>query len=239
MDITKLVRDRRQVSAAVKIVGDAAVAVKDLRILFPVRFEEHQLATVGATVHVVGHYVGIVDDTFYSPCSVNAMMPLSPTSISRLTLDGADYYDLFFAKGSEVIPNVNLVKRDVLTYFIYNEFVAAGKVPWYMNYLDMCMLFESALIHAGAAIGKNQEVIELIMSMIARDPKNITLYYRHTIETLDDVFNRPASFIPLRSILGATNTTSRLAGSYMTEGIISALNNPSDKEERIEKLLRS
>lgn len=239
MDVSKLTRGKKQVVAAQAVVGDTTVALKDFTIMFPVRFEDSKLASVGATVYVVGHYVGIVDDAYYSPCSANAMLSLSPTSIGRQSVNGEDYYVLFFAKGSVICPNVNLVKQDILTSRIYNYFISAGRVPWYMNYLDMLELFKSAQYHAGVNIGENQEIIELVVAMMSRSPEAITSYYRQTVQTLDEVQNRPAVFIPLKSILGATNATSRTVGSYMTEGIIGELANPSDELERIEKILRS
>jgi hypothetical protein len=128
----------------------------------------------------------------------------------------------------------------VLVYKIYDEIISKGRVPWYLGYLELGQIFDTAGYHAGANIGKNQEVTELIISMISRSEKDRNKYYRTTIQSLDELMtNRPA-FIPLRSVqYAATNTTNKLAGSYFSDALVSALVNPSDRVERIESLLRA
>ena len=44
----------------------------------------------------------------------------------------------------------------------------------------------------------------------------------------------------MRSVIyAATNTLNKIAGSYMETGVVSALVSPSDREERIEILLKA
>ena len=107
-----------------------------------------------------------------------------------------------------------------------------------MNYIDMCRLFDTAKEYADANVGSNPEVIQMMISLIARDKDNRNIYYRQIANTNQDIDNRLV-FIPIRNInYGATNTVNKLGGNYMSTGIISALNNPSDKVENIESILR-
>lgn len=132
------------------------------------------------------------------------------------------------------------MKTDTLVFRIYDEFIAKGRVPWYMGYDELGKLFDTAKTFAGANIGQNHEVTELLVSMIARDPEDRTKYYRQTVKSLGDLVSRPPSIIPLRSVqYSATNTVNKLAGSYWNDALTSALVSPGERTERIEALLRT
>jgi hypothetical protein len=113
-------------------------------------------------------------------------------------------------------------------------------VPWYLGYPELAQLFNTARYHAGANIGSDHEVIELLVSIISRDPKDITRYYRQVAKTMQEVKKNPPIYTPLKSVANvATNTTNKLAGSYFSEGVVSALVNPAERTERIEGILRA
>lgn len=240
MDIKRLVRDASKVHACLKELPDGRlVAVKECKIYVPSRFAERGLASIGIETHIVGIYAIVVEDIYYGISIVNAMMRIEPTSTIKIMIGDEEYYEFYFRPGSTVTPSVNLVKTDTLVYKIYDEIIAKGRVPWYLGYPELGKLFDTAKYHAGANIGTNHEVTELIISMIARDPKDRHQYYRKTIKSLQDGIDNPPAFIPLRSVTyAATNTLNKLAGSYFNEGVVSALVNPTDRTERIEALLR-
>ena len=239
MDRKKLVRDAKRVTACIKDFPDGRlVAVKPVKIQVPVRFEERRLAVIGAETYIACHFVMIVEDSFYSVCNTNSMLQITPTTTTKVMVDDSEYYEFFFDAGSTIAPSLDLVMRDVFVYYVYDEFISKGRVPWYFDYEDLGKIFETAKEFAGANIGSNQEVTELIISLIARSPTDRSKYYRQFVKDLSELQTKPAVFIPLKSVQGATNTTNKLTGSYMTDGIISSLVNPSDRVERIEGLLR-
>jgi hypothetical protein len=85
---------------------------------------------------------------------------------------------------------------------------------------------------ANLKLGKNNVSLEMIISSITRNSKNLAEYYRTNPDGEYD-------FIALRNIqLGATNTLSKINGSYYEMGLTSALARESDKLEDIEELLR-
>lgn len=235
-----LKRDAKKVHAALQELQDGRlVAVRPVKIYVPARFAEHGLAFIGVETQIIGIYAITVDDQYYGVSLVNAMMRIEPTSTIKIQIDEEEYYQFEFEAGSTVVASVNLVKIDTLTYRIYDEIISKGRVPWYLGYTELGRLFDTAEYHAGANIGKNSEVTELIVSMISRDPKDRTKYYRQTVKSLDDVLRNPPAYIPLRSVqYAATNTTNKLAGSYFSEGLISALVSPAERVEKIESLLR-
>jgi hypothetical protein len=240
MDLKSLVRDSAKIHSCMQELPDSRlVALKPVKIYVPVRFAERGLAEIGIDTYIVGIYAITTEDKYFAVSNINAMVRIEPTSTMRIKIEGVDYFEFYFEKGSTIISTVNLVKNDVLVYKIYDEIISKGRVPWYLTYADLGHLFDTAYYHAGAHIGKNSEVTELIISMIARNPKNKAEYYRTLVNSPDDLLNKKPAFIPLRSVTyAATNTTNKLAGSYFGTGVVSALVSPSERVERLESLLR-
>lgn len=241
MDVSKLIRNADKVHAALKELNDGSlVAVKECKIYIPLRFTECGLAFVGVETRIVGIYAIVVDDVFYGVSNICALVPITPTSTLKVTVGDEEYFEFTFEAGSVIIPNLNLVKTDTLAYRIYDEILSKAKVPWYMGYNDLGSIFDTANYHAGANVGNNQEVTELIVSMLARNEKDRHVYYRSIIKTAADLEKIKPVFTPLRSVqYAATNTTNKLAGSYFGVGVNSALVSPATRVEHIEKLLRT
>lgn len=241
MDVNRLIRDPAKVQSYLQELDNGSlVALKPVKIYIPARFTERGLAEVGIETTIVGIYAMVVDDTHYAVSLVNAMMRITPSSTLKIKIKGDDYFEFSFDAGQVILPGVNLVKKDVLVYKIYDEIISKGRVPWYLGYDELGRLFDSAKHHAGVNIGNNVEVTELIVSMISRDRKDKTQYYRKTIESLDELKTNPPVFIPLRSVqYAATNTLNKLAGSYFGLGVVSALVSESTRPERIESILRT
>lgn len=76
----------------------------------------------------------------------------------------------------------------------------------------------------------------MLLSVIARNPDDLNQFFRQ-VTTGKDL--ERVKFIQLRSSThGANNTTARLLGSHFSDNLTSALVNPSDREENIERILR-
>ena len=236
-----LVRDPQKVHSDLVELADGRLITKSgCKIYIPSRFAERDLAYIGLNNYIVGIYALVVNNSFYAVSTINAMINIDPTDTKRIKIDDTEYIEFIFAPGSTVIKSLNLVKIDVITYKIYDEIFYKGRIPIYMNYDDLGSIFDTAKYHAGANIGESSEVTELIASIITRDPDNKNKYYRTKIKTLEDARVYPPAFIPLKSVsYAATNTITRLGGSYFDTGVISSLVSPSDREERLESLLKS
>ena len=240
MDWTRWKRDPVEANKALTVLKDGSIMTpRGCKIYIPERFVEKQLAVIGAETYIVGIFAIVVEDKFYGVSTTNAMMRVTPTTISTVKFDQDSYLELIFDPGSVVFATNLLIKSDTLVYYIFDEFIAKGRIPWYIGYEDLATLFESADRHAGVSLGANHSILEMFAAAVARNNQNRAKYYRHSIESQDDPVKRPPAIIPLRSITyGATNTTSKLMGSYWNDGLTSALVNPSEKQERIEELLR-
>jgi hypothetical protein len=240
MDTSKLVRDASKVHEALFEMPDGSVkAVKECKIHIPYRFSEKDLAYVGNDTYILGLYAIITEDQYYGVSLVNAMINIDPASTEKIKIDKEDYFEFTFPVGSTVFKSTELVKTDTIAYRIYDEILSKGNIPWYMGYEELGKIFDTASYHAGANIGQNKEVTQLIASIVARDPDDRTKYYRSTVKSLGELRSRPPTFIPLRSVeYASTNTTNKLGGSYFSVGVVSALINPTERVERVEDILR-
>lgn len=240
MDIQKLIRSASEITKNLKEMPDnSLITVKGCKIVIPSRFLERGLAEISVDVTIAGMYAMIVDDTFFATSIVPAMMRITPTETNVLPINGEDHHVFSFAAGSVVIPSLDLVKAPFIIYSLYSEFISKGNIPWYFGYTELSKFLNLSKYHTGTNVGSQHEVTELIISMIARDPKDKTKPYRNSVKSLSDLLNNPPAFIALRNIqFGANNTINKLAGSHVHEGIASALVSPGERVERIEEMLR-
>lgn len=241
MDIRSLKRDAAKVNANwVQTRDDRVVAKKECKIYIPSRFAERGLATIGAETSILGLCAIVIEDKYYGVCNVNAMMRVTPSSTNMVMVDEVQHYEFTFDAGATVIANTNLVKQDILLYEIYSEIIAKGHIPWYLSYEDLGKLFTTAKKHAGVNLVANNTILEMVVAAISRNPKDRTKYYRHVISSMDEQYTKPPEFIAFRSpMFGATNTTAKLIGAYFEPSMNSALVNPSEKTEGVERLLRA
>lgn len=209
------------------------------KIQVPKRYLERHLASIGAEVYILGFFAIIMEEAYYGVSITDAMMRITPSSTETVVIDGTEYLEFHFDKGGKVIHSVELVKNDALTYYIYDEHVAKGRIPWYFNYFDLAKLFDTAELHAGIYLG-NRAVLDLIVSTIARNSQDMTQLYRHVLTRPQDIDTNPPTIVPFKSVVWNTSdTTSKLIGAHFGDSVTSALVNPSERVERIEELLRT
>lgn len=239
MPYSTLVRDKDIIlSSIAEDPMDGLIAKEALKIVIPVKYEEANFANVAGSVYTLAIFA-IVKDGKYAVNNIPTKVRLFPTEINEVKYHDETYYELMFDKGSQITDNINLVKDDTLGYYIYNYFIALGKIPWYMGALDLLNILARSKEYTGAVYGPGQTVIEMMVSMCLRDNTDIMKYWRQSIKTQEDIYKNHPDFAPLRNIpLGARNTTAKLMGAYFDEGLNSALLYPSDTTERVEQLLR-
>jgi hypothetical protein len=241
MDPNALHTDTQAVYASRATLPDGSVVTKTgCTIYIPTWFEEKGLATIGSDIFIAGLYLITLPDKACAVSLINAMMQITPSKFSVVKIEGESYYEFAFDKGARIIKTTQLVKDNKFVYKIYNGIFSQGKVPFYLSYHSLAKVFDSALKYSGANIGSNQEVTELVVSIIARSAKDMSKYYREVVQSLGELKTNPPVLIALRNVAYApSNTLDKLAGSYMETGVISALNRPATRTERIEEILRA
>jgi uncharacterized protein (DUF1015 family) len=63
-----------------------------------------------------------------------------PDRTTMTTINDEDYYEFHFDPGSIIFPTDMVVQDDKIIYFIVDEIYFQAKVPWYINYNDLCNL---------------------------------------------------------------------------------------------------
>lgn len=233
-------RDPSKVKANLTVMADkSVVAKKPCRIVIPARFQERNLASLGSEVYILGVYAIILKDNSYAISMTDAMMQIDPSTTETIMMDGDQYLQFSFDRGSRVFVTVDLVKNALLLYNIFDEFISKGNVPWYIEYEDLPHLFDTAEYHAGSKVGGNHVIYEYICAMVGRVSDNRQLHFRHFAKSHKDEKVHPPVFVPFRSVIyNAPNTTAKLLGAYASDGLTSALVNPAQRVEAIEDLLR-
>jgi len=237
----RLKRNSTAVNAVLKTMADGSIVVtKQCKIHIPARWTERYLATVGADNIVTGVMAIIVEDSIYAVSLICSEFRLRPDRVSLIDVDGVAYQEFTFEPGSTMFESTQLLMQDTLVYYLFDEVITKGNVPWYMDYNDLGKMLDSAERYAGTNLARNRELNELIASLIARDANKRTEYYRSAVTKQSDLTTSPPDYVALSSVVySATSTLTKMAGSYMSEGMISAIVNPSTKVERIESLLRA
>lgn len=238
MDVKGLIRDP-SLAAKYFLTTKTGALMTNIKcsIMIPKRFVEVKLATTGSDNKTVGICAWIIGNRYFITMT-NAYMPLKPSSISEVDVDGDTYVMYNFDPNTVVCPNMDLVKNSGIVYHIFTEIIAKARVPWYLNYLDRCKVFDSAGKHAGTNITEQVEVTELIVSANTRVKKNRETLLRHAVKSVEDLTKIDSIATSIRTIeYSASSTLTRIAGSYMSRGLVSALNHPSERVEKIEEYL--
>lgn len=223
MDITKLKRDASIVDSIMVQNERSLIAKKPFDIHIPFRYLPSKLADIGKEIYTAAVF-GIVWEGKYAVSNACSSINLTPSSISSLIVDGEEYYVFGFDAGDTITPLIDLVVDDNVAYNIYNEFIGKAKLPWFMNYEDVGKCVANAHHYSGIRLSGTNAVLELLAASIARNPDNVTQFYREVIDSIDEQNTNPPVIFPFKSVItGTTNTMGKLIGSYFDEGITSAL----------------
>lgn len=238
-DLNNLVRNPDKVKSTLVEDGDQLITKTGCKIYIPTRWTDKHLAVVGKETRIVAVYAMVVDDKYYSVSSAVATMPITPSRTSIVMMGEEECYEFLFDKGSVICPNLNLVRVSTLAYYLYDEVIAKAHVPWYMDYADVLRLLSTAKMHGDITLAANNVPMELLAATIARQQKDITKYFRHLVPTEKQALVFKPDYSPLGNVLtGATNTTAKLMGNYLDDGITSALINPTSQIDIVETLFR-
>lgn len=240
MSLRKLKRNAAVIQADLRTLPDKSmITTKGCRIHIPSKYFDKNLGLLGDTTFILGVFAIQVGDT-YAVERATALMQITPTGSSKYTEEGVEYIEFYFAPGSTVFATVELVVRETLPYDIFDFYIASGYVPYYFTPSDLGNLFEYSGHYSALKLGADRSVLQLLASMQTRQPDDKTKYWRHALSKQSDVETVPYTFVAFSSVLyGATNTVSRLMGAYYDEGLVSALVNPSERVEDVERLLRA
>jgi hypothetical protein len=241
MKSTDYVHDKRAVTDSLYLTPDNKLVTRTgCKIQLPSAYFERGLAKFSTPPQILGIHCIIINDKQYGVMTLPCYIKVTPSSVEKIVVDGDDYTVFIFEPGSVVYPDMQVVKSTVAISKIFSEMVSSARVPWYIDYETHPKILGNFSKWTGLGVGKDRRTNELVSSINARDPNDRTVYYRSTLTTEADKKRLKPEWVSLRSVeFSATNTMSKLGGSYFTIGITSALVNPSTRVEGIERHLRN
>lgn len=218
-----------------KKVKDSLIFIgKKLEAYVPVRYGQHGALEIGENVKALAIFDMTINDSIETGMMLPAKVTMKPNNIETILRDGERFQKLTFTNDDVFIVNSNVVRDEHIGYVMFYEFIFSGKVPRFMTYEHIGFIFEKAEEVTGISFPTNSAIFEMMISVLHRDPKDITKFYRHTDMKVDPLR------IPLRTVAhAATSTTTKIVGSYDNEGYDAALINASDVPSEIENLLRA
>jgi hypothetical protein len=240
MDYGTLVRTPSKVHDDLVEAGPGQYMTKSgCKVIIPKRYVEKQLANFVGSTFTLAIFAVVVGDKYYGVSLVDSVLRLSPTTVSERTYGDTKYLEFTFEPGAVVIPNTAMVCDNKLPYQIYNEFIAKGRIPWFMSYVDIGRIFDTSKDYANLNLHTNHAIFEMLAAVMARDPNQRNRYLRQSVTTKEELERADPVFVAFRNIQAqATNTTTKLMGSYFRDALASALVNPAVRLEGFEKLLR-
>lgn len=233
LNVKVLKRNPNVISKYFKTSNSIVTTNSDLVVMFPERYLESDLAVVDNTVRTIGIYAILDNKNNYGVVNVPIMQELSPFSIESMSVDNIKYKVLNFKKNTVFMPSSKLVVNADFVYNLFNDFFSSGRVPWFLDYTDVSNMFLESSKYLGNPIGTNLLAFEVMSSVIARDPTNLTKYYR-----LSKTKDNP-KFVGLDNLYYSFNSTgAKLIGSQLRAGLTNAMLQPETKTSETTNILR-
>lgn len=213
---------------------ETIVTNKKLKVLIPAFYEGTQLLVIEDTVKSLGVFKIIIDNKEYVNLVMLCTLELTPSRVENETIDNEDFVCLYFDAGSTFINSRNVIKDGGKVNSIYTTFIGLGKLPSFLSYEDVHLLFDKTNKLCDVNLGVSRCIFEILYAHMFRDSKDPFKFYRNTKMDNDPVV------VPLHKIShGPTSTIGRIAGSYMKEGIVADLVTENTEASEIENLLRA
>jgi len=204
-----------------------------LEVRIPKRFEVHGMLNVTDITEALAIADLIIDSKYQASLLMLAKIRMDFQHYTQMVYDGVPYLVFHLITGDRFVINTEVVKDKSIIYALYVEFVTRGHAIYTISYDQFASMFDQAQRMCGSSLGVDHSVFEMITAHLARDPDNLTTFYRHT------AMKKQPSFQPLRSVSLATDgTMTKLGGSYYVEGVDAALVTRNDHIRPLEQLQR-
>ena len=215
-----------------KRVDNHLIAVDDISVMFPVRYENKNLAYITNTVKVLTVFAIVDKYNNYGTVLGTLFMELTPSKIYTMEVDEAPNKVLTFNKGSLFCGNVKLIVASDYLFNVFDEFFIGGRIPWYLTPEQV------SNVYLGGVLGGNILALEILTAIIARSAENKKVFSRQITKSKKD---KPAiSYVGLSDIYNSfDNTNSKINGSRYDDGVTSAIINKETKTTKVASLLRS
>ena len=237
MDFNSLKRSSEALKSIVKLKDDVLSCTEDIKIVFPARYVNRELASFDNGTSVLGVWAYVDSKGNYSLSNVPGMINITPNNISIKLINDQEYYICEFEAGGIISPHFKVLQTENIMYILYDDFFVRGNIPVFFNYSDLTNISINATKYSGSKLSKYKATFELLVSIVAKDPADKNSYYRHS----DVVGKKIPKYIGLSNVFRSiAGTLSKISGSYQDHGILVAVSeseSESHEVTRIEKIL--
>lgn len=228
----QLKRDPQTVKKCLVNKDNSYYTNKALTIEFPKWYMTKGLYVNEETHYLYGIFAVIVGDV-YSVSLIPTVVTTLPIAVNEIERDGDVYIQLMYAAGSKVLESNKAIMQSFLAYDFFDGFFMQAKVPWFVEYEDLCILMNNTVSYGGTNLGVNQVNNELLCSFIARSSKDKREFFRVAP-------TGKAAFVDLMDVrYSSLSTVNKLAGNYFSESLVSALIQKETVPTTLEKHVRN
>lgn len=224
-------RDKAFIESRIYIKDDKIYTKEKTIIEFPKWYENKELIDIQDTTYLYGIFAIIIGDK-YSVSVIPTLINTTPIIVTEVERENGTYIQFIYGKDDVLIDNINVVKKDLLSYNLFENFFIYAKVPWFIEYDDLIKIMDNLLIYANSNLGDNFIASELVTSFIARTRKDKSVFLRQDPTATPE-------FVDLTNVyFSALSTLNRIAGNYFVEGLTSALVQKEKEPTQLENLVR-
>jgi len=207
---------------------------KELKVYIPEVYQGRNLLSIGNTASSLGVLQLRINGKYEATLLLLNKIEIEFESDSKVTEHEYEYIVLNVLPGQALIRNTRLVKDPGSIYNIFMTFVALGKLPPFLDYDATQSIFDNDRLVCGASLGVNHSIWEMVFAHMHRDKEDPYTFYRYT------KMDKEPQIVSLHAIShGPQSTSAKVIGGYMSDGLVSALVDKSEKESSlIENMLR-
>ena len=239
IDITKFKRNRDKVFKSLVFKDNKVFTKETLFIMFPKRFIDLGLGEIEDVVTIYGVLNISNENNEYMNMVMPSKIKITPDSITEVEIGDDAYYRLTVLANDVLIEDINTVVEPDIGYETFDILLVKGVIPWYINYIDMIKIFKNVPKYTGSKIESYLDIIKIMIAVSARNYENPDEPFRMSINKVTD-YNKKVFWAGLNNVYYTFNSTaSKVFGSYMKAGMISAIVKPEDKPTKLENIVRS
>jgi len=201
-------------------------------IEFPKWYADKDLMEIIDNEYYIYGIFAIKINNKYSVSIIPTMINTTPIIIKEIKINEIDYYQFIYNKNNCIINNKSVVKKELLSYNMFENFFIRAKIPWFLEYKDLIKIMDNLNKYAKSPLGDNYLASELVISFIARSKKNLKTFYR--LDLKNDI-----EYVDLLNpYYSSLNTVAHLAGGYFQENLVSAILDKEKETSKLEELVR-
>lgn len=201
-------------------------------IEFPKWYADKDLMEIVNNEYYIYGIFAIKMNNKYSVSIIPTLINTTPIVIKETQVNDTEYYQFIYNKNDCIINSKSVVKKELLSYNMFENFFIRAKVPWFLEYEDLIKIMDNLNKYAKSPLGDNYLATELVTSFIARSKKDLKTFYRLAL-------NEDVEYIDLLNPYYANlNTVAHLAGGYFQENLVSAILNKEKEPSKLENLVR-